>query len=133
MFSSLDLPNGRGRPSREDYGEVAWDLAMRSYYTKPPLSVHVAFLYGKGGNLLAVATNRLGSRSSGAGYSGCTIHAERAALKMIGDVSLLRGAKMVVLRVNRQGDLLNSEPCSECRRHLEKAMCVYGLTRVYYS
>lgn len=133
MFSSLELPNGRGKPSKEDYCAVAWDVATRYYYSKPPLSVHVAFLYGKGGNLLAVATNRLGSRSSGAGYSGCTIHAERAVLKMIGDVSQLRGAKLVVLRVNKVGDLLNSEPCSECRRHLEKAMCVHGLARVYYS
>jgi hypothetical protein len=133
MFSSLDLPNGRGRLSKQDYGEVAWDLAVRSYYTKPPLSVHVAFLYGKGGNLLGVATNRLGSRSSGAGYSCSTIHAERAVMKMIGDVSLLRGAKMVVLRVNRRGDMLNSAPCSECRCHLEKAMRDYGLARVYYS
>jgi hypothetical protein len=133
MFSSPEIPNGRGRPSKEDYSDIAYSVASRSYYSKPPLSIHVAFLYGKGGNLLAAATNRLGSRSSGAGYSGCTIHAERAVLKMIGDISQLRGAKLVVLRVNRFGDILNSEPCSECRRHLEKAMCVHGLARVYYS
>jgi cytidine deaminase len=62
-----------------------------------------------------------------------TIHAERAALKAVGDVTLLRNATLVVIRVGYDGTLRSSEPCHECRRHLEAAMRKYGLRRVLYS
>lgn len=96
-------------------------------------SLHIAFIYGKRGTLLAMATNKVGSRSQGAGYSKYTIHAERAALKAIGDNSLLRGATLVVVRVNKIGELACSKPCHGCVCHLQKAMDSHGLRRVYYS
>jgi cytidine deaminase len=67
----------------------------------------------------------------GAGYSGNTIHAERAVLKRIGDVTKLRGAELVVIRVGPRVDIKSSMPCSECKCHLEKCMRVYGLRYVY--
>lgn len=96
-------------------------------------SFHVAVIYGKGGAVLATATNRVGSRSRGAGYSGMTIHAERAAMKAVGDVSMLRGATLVVVRVGRGGKALSSAPCKECSCAIASAMRKYGLRRVIHS
>ena len=95
--------------------------------------VHIAQIYGRRGELLAQAMNKVGTRSSGAGYSSMTIHAERAAMKALGDVSLLNGATLYVIRVGKHGDLLGSKPCCECKVHLESAMRKYGLKQVLYS
>lgn len=96
-------------------------------------SLHVAIIIGRGGNILAESCNRVGSRSSGAGYSKSTIHAERAALKELGDMSKLRDATLVVVRVDKYGELKNSFPCHACQQHLLAAMKKYGLRNVYYS
>jgi hypothetical protein len=99
---------------------------------KHTTSFHIAILY-KRGKILAMASNAVGSRSKGCGYSKNTIHAERAVLKKIGDVSLLRGAELFVVRLNRTNNTLGSEPCHSCKMHLTKCMREYGLKRVYYS
>lgn len=112
--------------------DIAQDYA-RAAGSRMRTSLHIGFLYARSGILIGMSTNRVGSRSKGAGFSGYTIHAERAVLKAVGDIALLRGATLVVVRVSRTGDMLSSEPCHECRCHLEKAMRVYGLRRVYYS
>lgn len=117
---------------RSDYVDIAHDYA-RAASTRMCTSLHIGFLYARGGILIGMSTNRVGSRSKGAGFSGYTIHAERAVLKAVGDFTLLRGATLVVVRVNRRGEIMPSEPCHECKCHLEKAMRVYGLRRVYYS
>lgn len=118
-------------PRLEDYQDIARQYA--SYVTTHlNTSLHIAFVYGRGGMLIGMSTNRMGSRSRGAGFSKFTIHAERAALKAVGDNSMLRGATLVVVRVGKQG-LMSSEPCHECKRHLEKAINKYGLKKVYYS
>jgi len=119
-------------PKRSHFQDLAFEHASRVAVSVRS-SLHIAFIYGKGGSLLAMATNKIGSRSQGAGYSTYTIHAERAALKAIGDESLLRGATLVVVRVNKLGELACSKPCHGCVCHLEKAMDKYGLRRVYYS
>jgi hypothetical protein len=119
-------------PRLNDYTDVAIQYAKRAS-TAMRVNLHIAFIYGRRGVLLGMSTNRLGTRSRGAGYSKYTIHAERAAIKAVGDISLLRGATMVVVRVSKRGELMNSEPCCECKCVLEKAMREYGLRRVYYS
>ena len=119
-------------PRRADFEAIANEYAARAA-TMMATNLHIAFLYGRGGILLGMSTNRIGSRSRGAGFSAFTIHAERNVLRMVGDTSMLRGATLVVVRVNKRGQLLNSEPCHECRCHLHKAMRDYGLRRVYYS
>jgi hypothetical protein len=117
---------------RSQFYDVALTFA-RAAATRMKLHLHVAFIFGRGGALLGMATNRPGTRNSGAGYSGSTIHAERAVLKAVGDMSLLKDATLVVIRVNKQGELRLSEPCHECRCALIKAMEKYGLKQVYYS
>jgi 5-deoxy-D-glucuronate isomerase len=119
-------------PKLSDYEVIAQEYAIRAS-TSLNTSLHIAFLYGRGGILLAMATNGIGSRSRGAGYSKYTIHAERAVLKMVGDISLLKGATLVVVRVSKKGELMSSMPCHECTCHLTKAIDKYGLRRVYYS
>ena len=57
--------------------------------------LHVAAIV-KRGKVLATAQNRIGSRSKGSGYSKQTIHAERAVVKKLGDISKLRGATLCV-------------------------------------
>ena len=96
-------------------------------------SLHVAAIYGRGKTLLGLATNRVGSRSSGAGFSNQTIHAERAVMKAVGDISLLRGATLVVVRVTKDGKTAGSAPCKECQAAIEAAMRKYGLRRVIHS
>jgi hypothetical protein len=119
-------------PKLSDYELVALEYARKAS-TAFRTKLHIAFLYGRGGVLIGMATNRLGTRSRGAGFSEFTIHAERAVLKAVGDTSLLRGATMVVVRVSKEGKMMNSAPCTECRPHLEKAMRLYGLRKVFFS
>jgi len=117
---------------RSHFYDVALSFASAAA-TRMKLNLHVAFIFGRGGTLLGMATNRPGTRNSGAGFSGSSIHAERAVLKAVGDISLLKDATLVVIRVNKQGELRLSEPCHECRCALTKAMDKYGLKQVYYS
>ena len=94
--------------------------------------LHVAFVV-KRGKILAIATNRIGSRSRGCGYSNRTIHAERAVLKKV-DRRLLRGADLIVVRLtDRTRDIIGSEPCHACKCHLHKCIKEDGLRTVYYS
>lgn len=95
-------------------------------------SFHIAILYRRG-KILAMASNTMGSRSKGCGYSNHTIHAERAVIKKVGDVTKLRGAELFVVRLNKSRNMLDSEPCHSCKCHLTKCMREHGLKAVYYS
>jgi|LauGreDrversion4_2_1035121.scaffolds.fasta_scaffold10589_7 hypothetical protein len=117
---------------------------------KPPIyidsgktSIHTSVIVLKG-EILAATTNKVGYRSRktriGSRYSernsypACTIHAEIAVLRLVGDVTKLRGADMYVWRLSSsQEKTLNSKPCSECQCVLEKCIREYGLRHVYYS
>ncbi len=120
------------RFSREEFLPLVESI-QHSIHKRHKSHVHVAMVFGRGKNLIAMAMNKVGSRSSGAGYSACMIHAERAALKRVGDTNKLRGATMVVIRISTTGELRYSKPCSECECHLNKCIKEYGLRRVYYS
>jgi hypothetical protein len=93
--------------------------------------LHVASIYVRG-ILIARATNRAGTRTSGAGFSTHTLHAERAVLKLM-DLSLLKDAELVVVRINMKGEILPSKPCHSCECALIAAMKKWGLRKVYYS
>lgn len=95
-------------------------------------SLHYAQII-KRNKILAFARNSVGSRSRGCGYSDMTIHAERAVVKKLGDVSKLVGATLIVWRVNPAGDILPSKPCSSCQLFLDKCKREYGLRKVIYS
>ena len=95
-------------------------------------SLHYAELYRRN-KLIASSRNRIGSRSRGCGWSDSTLHAERAVVKSFGDLSQLHGCILEVVRVNKHGEYLNSKPCDECTKFLEKCMKQYGLLKVMYS
>jgi hypothetical protein len=108
-------------------------LSAESLNSRHKTNVHIAFVFNSRLQLLGWSLNKVGTRSHGSGYSDNTIHAERAALKRVGDMNKLRGASLVVVRLGRDGHIKYSEPCCECRRHLDKCIRDYGLRYVYYS
>jgi hypothetical protein len=87
----------------------------------------------KRNKILAIGHNSVGSRSKGVGFSHQTIHAERAVVRNLGDISQLRGATLYIYRYNAHDKLLDSKPCSECQIFLEKCIREYGLHKVVYS
>lgn len=95
-------------------------------------SFHTATILQRG-KPIATARNSIGSRSRGCGYSDQSIHAERAVVKRLGDLSRLDGCVLLVVRLNKHGDYLNSKPCADCQKFLEKCMREYGLRKVIYS
>lgn len=108
-------------------------ISVEAVWNKHKTQAHIAVLV-KRGKILDVASNSIGSRSKGCGYQERTIHAERAVIKKVGDMSKLNGATLIVIRVMRgTGEVGNSEPCHSCRCHLEKCMRQHGLRSVYYS
>ena len=110
-------------------GQVSVDSISMKHKTQ----LHIAILM-KRGKILEIASNSIGSRSKGSGYQERTIHAERAVLKKVGDISKLNGATLIVIRIMRgTKEVGNSEPCHSCKCHLEKCMREHGLRQVYYS
>ncbi len=85
------------------------------------------------------AFNKNGNRSLGSGYSDFSIHAEKNAVKELGDISKLRGADMYVMRISASRTnttskkFMNSKPCPACDMFLRKCMKEYGLNNVYYT
>ena len=101
------------------------------------ISFHVAILIRRG-KILRVASNRLGSRSQGCGFSNYTIHAERNVIKEFGDISKLKGCDLYVMRIHQNrmtGKKFfgNSAPCRDCELFLEKCQRRYGLRHVYFT
>ncbi len=99
-------------------------------------SVHVAVLVRRG-KIISVASNRVGSRSRGCGYSTYTIHAEKNVVKMLGDLRQLKGCDLYVMRIPKEGSesgkFQNSKPCHSCQKFLEKCMREYDLNNVFYT
>lgn len=95
-------------------------------------SYHVARLERRG-KIVAESRNRIGTRCRGSGWSDFTIHAERAVVKALGDLSQLRGCVLVVVRISKNNEVMGSKPCSDCEKFLKKCMKCYGLQKVMYS
>ena len=114
------------------------DKMIRNLVYSHKTSIHLAALV-KRNKVIATATNKVGSRSRGAGWSDYTIHAEKNVVKELGDLEQLRGATMYVIRISRcktqegMDRVQNSEPCHDCHLFLEKCVKQYGLRRVFYS
>ncbi len=108
-------------------------ISVDSVWAKHTTQAHIAILM-KRGKIIEVASNSIGSRSKGAGYETRTIHAERAVIKKVGDMSKLNGATLIVIRIMKgTREVGNSEPCHSCKCHLEKCIREHGLRCVYYS
>jgi hypothetical protein len=110
------------------------DPRTRCLKEKHYASLHRAVIV-KRGHIIAEATNNYGSRSRGSGYSRSSIHAERNVIKALGDISLLRGADMYVMRFSREAEMriMKSTPCSACMIFLDKCIKEYGLKNVYFT
>jgi hypothetical protein len=107
-------------------------IGMDTYKPVHKTHLHYARILRRGKSI-AEARNSIGSRSKGCGYSDQSIHAERAVVKRLGDLSQLNGCVLLVVRINKAGDFLNSKPCADCQKFLEKCMRDYGLRKVIYS
>jgi hypothetical protein len=83
--------------------------------------------------VIAEARNTIGTRSRGSGWDDQSLHAERAVVKRLGDISQLRGCTLEVIRLNRHGEIRNSKPCENCEMFLQKCMREYGLLKYVYS
>lgn len=83
--------------------------------------------------VIAEARNRIGTRSRGSGWDDQSIHAERAVVKRLGDISQLNGCTLEVVRLGKHGNIKNSEPCHNCQIFLNKCIREYGLRKVIYS
>lgn len=83
----------------------------------------------KGNKVLASSFNRVK-----ACLSTPSMHAERSVVKALGDIKLLRGTTLVVVRVGKNSnEFKNSKPCEHCEGFLKACMKKYGLSRVIYS
>lgn len=108
-------------------------ISVDTIWAKHKTQAHIAIVI-KRGKVIEVASNSIGSRSKGCGYQERTIHAERAVIKKVGDMSKLNGCTLIVIRIMRgTKEVGNSEPCHSCKCHLEKCMRQHGLRSVYYS
>jgi len=130
----LDQSVGISRPALLDRFLFS-DRIHSGHSTK----LHIAIIV-KRGKILATATNKIASRSSGAAARGSQnyIHAERNVLRVLGDTSKLRGADMYVMRIGKICKLSDvvfkySQPCPECTVLLQKCMREYGLRNVYFT
>jgi hypothetical protein len=118
--------------------EILKDKMIKNLIYSHTTSIHLAVIV-KRNKVIAMATNKIGSRSRGAGWSDYTIHAEKNVVKELGDLEQLRGAIMYVIRISRSRSqtgmdrVQNSEPCHDCHLFLEKCVRQYGLRRVFYS
>ncbi len=83
--------------------------------------------------VIAEARNTIGTRSRGCGWDDQSLHAERAVVKRLGDISQLNGCTLEVVRLSKHGHVKNSEPCHNCRKFLQKCIKEYGLRKVLYS
>ena len=83
--------------------------------------------------VIAEARNKIGTRSRGSGWDDQSLHAERAVVKRLGDISQLNGCTLEVVRIGKHGNIKNSEPCHNCRMFLSKCIREYGLRKVVYS
>lgn len=83
--------------------------------------------------IIATSRNTIGTRSRGSGWDDQSLHAERAVVKSLGDISQLRGCTLEVVRLNKRGEIRNSKPCENCVMFLQKCIKAYGLRRVIYS
>ena len=132
IIQAIVIPEPRARHSFENYlfSQFCEDLSLLRQ-KKHNTSLHIAVIV-KRGKILAHAMNTLGTRSSGSGFSNMTIHAEKAAVKKLGDTQKLRGADLYVFRVGVPA-CRNSKPCRSCETFLQKCMSDYGLRFVFYS
>ena len=105
---------------------LAVDEASRSSHK----AKHGAVVY-KNGKIIQSGRNQYCSLNRLRNYKSnriWSIHAEMNALANL-PKNITRGAGIIVVKVNREGDLTNSRPCRVCMSIIERM----GIKRVMYS
>lgn len=79
---------------------------------------------------------KLGTNSTRELYSGCTYgcHAEMDVLSKYDKVkskSKRVPADIIVIRINRSGEMTNSRPCGKCIKYMANSKC--KIRHIYYS
>jgi tRNA(Arg) A34 adenosine deaminase TadA len=87
---------------------------------------HAAVLLDKRGKYLSIGVNTLKDNRQDRDY--CSVHAEMAACRKV-PRTMLKDSTLIVIRVSRNGNLLNSAPCDRCRELISNL----GIKRIYYS
>jgi len=110
---------------------------MRLQQSDKMHSFHVALLVCRG-KILEVASNRIGSRSRGSGYGHYTICAERNVIKQLGNLQLLKGCDLFIMKIHEHKEtgertFCYSRPCHFCEVFLSKCQREYGLKNIYYT
>ncbi len=83
----------------------------------------------KGNKVLATSFNKVKSC-----LATPSMHAERSVVKALGNIKLLKGTTLVVIRIGKNSDeFKNSKPCEHCEGFLKACIKKYGLSRVIYS
>ena len=93
---------------------------------------HHACVLARGGRIVSIGTNKRKKNSFVAFLSRSihkTLHAEMVAIVRARKKIDLSGCDAYVFRLNRAGQLANSEPCVLCKRALQQ----YGIKRAYFS
>lgn len=83
----------------------------------------------KGGRVMATGFNRWRQpieNVSNFNPDWSSIHAEESALSKAGD---LKGATMIIVRINRRGEHRTSKPCDKCMERIERA----GIKAITYT
>ena len=99
---------------------------------RPGFHLHYAIITFRG-KLLAFGLNKPMTRDHAPGCNKQTMHAEHSVVKNLGDISLLRGSKLIVIRLSPDGRVVNSKPCWDCMKFLHKCRNKYGLSDALYS
>jgi len=102
-----------------------------------PIGIWPAFYRGYLDVLKKVS---MGENSTREARNGCcySMHAEMEAISRLPPLPLKAKKKriiLIVIRINRYGDLLNSTPCFKCIKHLTRLnkSSGYKIDKIYYS
>lgn len=110
------------------YLDIAKNLALSSTVNKYR---HGAVIV-KGGRVISTGINKMKNHPSVFDddvdliKSSAHVHAEIDAIKKVSD---LRGAKIYIARVNKNGQTGLSRPCDKCYKNITAA----GITRIIYT
>ena len=138
-FTTYTMSSQVVKPSHQGLLDAFLDdpNTMRLQQSDKMHSFHLALLVCRG-KVLKVASNRIGSRSRGSGYGHYTICAERNVIKQVGDLTLLKGCDLFIMKIHEHKEtgertFCYSRPCHFCEVFLGKCQREYGLKNIYYT
>ena len=113
-------------PLKCSHIKKAADAAEKSEHSEKHGAVMV-----KNGRVVAVSKNQYCSKKRLSHFKSTriwSVHAEMGLASMV-PKCVAKDSTVCVVRVNKKGELINSEPCDMCKKILIKL----GVKKVYYS